>query len=497
MANLIKPWIVRYVDADGRQVTKDSPGAVQVKERAKKWYGAGVPGWPKGKRVPLATHKATAQAMLNRMVEDALRGQAGLTDRYREHRGRPIAEHLDDYRRALEAKGNTGKYVAHVIGQVRALCDGCGFECLSDVDSTRVLEWLAESRKDRAPLALPAGQDSFSPGEVAALLGVTLEAVRKQARYLNLRATGKGKARHYPREAVETLLARAARGNSIQTANYCLTALKGFCRWLVRGRRIPESPVAHLQGGNAKLDRRHDRREVLPADLLRLFDATRASPAVFRGLAGPDRYHLYLCACGTGFRAGELAALVPGSFDFSGDPCAVTLPTAVAKNRRRATQPLPPAVAAALRDYLRGRPASRPVWPGTWHERAADMLRLDLEAVGVPYEVPGPDGPLYADFHALRHTYVSMLARSGATVKQAQKLARHSTPELTIGRYAHAELQELGATVARLPALTAAPDRAAAAEPLVSIPEKDFLTLQALATVGLTLWSALCGASYK
>src|SRR5205823_3118198 len=141
---------------------------------------------------------------------------------------------------------------------------------------------------------------------------------------------------------------------------------------------------------------------------------------VFRGLTGADRYHLYLAACGTGFRVGELAALVPESFDFAGDPPAVTLPTAVAKNRRRATQPLPPSIADALKEYLRGRPAGQPAWPGTWHERAADMLRLDLEAVGVPYEVQGPDGPLYADFHALRHTFVSMLARSGATVKQAQ-----------------------------------------------------------------------------
>lgn len=38
----------------------------------------------------------------------------------------------------------------------------------------------------------------------------------------------------------------------------------------------------------------------------------------------------------------------------------------------------------------------------------------------------------HAHFHALRHSYVTALVRSGATVKQAQVLARHSTPVLTL-----------------------------------------------------------------
>ena len=42
-----------------------------------------------------------------------------------------------------------------------------------------------------------------------------------------------------------------------------------------------------------------------------------------------------------------------------------------------------------------------------------------------------------ADFHSLRHTYVSNLARGRAPVKVIQTLARHSTPMLTLGTYAH------------------------------------------------------------
>jgi len=45
-----------------------------------------------------------------------------------------------------------------------------------------------------------------------------------------------------------------------------------------------------------------------------------------------------------------------------------------------------------------------------------------------------------ADFHALRHTYISRLVASGANIKVAQELARHSSPMLTLGRYAHVQL---------------------------------------------------------
>src|SRR5439155_13007923 len=114
---------------------------------------------------------------------------------------------------------------------------------------------------------------------------------------------------------------------------------------------------------------------------------------------------------------------------------------------------LPAEVARALRGYLQNKPAAQRVWPGTWAEDAAEMLRIDLDAAGIPYEVPGPDGPLYADFHALRHSYIALLDRAGLTLKQAMQLARHSDPKLTMAVYGRAALHDLGAAVDRLPGL--------------------------------------------
>ena len=45
----------------------------------------------------------------------------------------------------------------------------------------------------------------------------------------------------------------------------------------------------------------------------------------------------------------------------------------------------------------------------------------------------------YADMHAWRHTFVSLLIASGVNAKMAMDLARHSSLDLTLGRYAHVE----------------------------------------------------------
>ena len=56
-----------------------------------------------------------------------------------------------------------------------------------------------------------------------------------------------------------------------------------------------------------------------------------------------------------------------------------------------------------------------------------------------------------ADFHALRVTYATSLARSGVSPAMAQKLLRHSDPKLTLNIYTRLKLEEAQAAVARLP----------------------------------------------
>jgi integrase len=209
--------------------------------------------------------------------------------------------------------------------------------------------------------------------------------------------------------------------------NFYLQAIKQFCRWLVKDRRMGDNPLAHLSGGNVRTDRRHDRRELAEEELRALLAATRSSERTFRGLTGWDRFHLYATACATGFRASGLASLTPESFDLDAENPTVTLAARDNKNRRQRVQPVPPDVAELLCDYLRDKPAEQPLWGGTWarDNKGAEMLRGDLEAASIPYVTEGPDGPLYADFHALRHTYLTLGGRAGIDLKTLRLLAEH------------------------------------------------------------------------
>ena len=54
------------------------------------------------------------------------------------------------------------------------------------------------------------------------------------------------------------------------------------------------------------------------------------------------------------------------------------------------------------------------------------------------------------DFHALRNTYITCLFETGATLKEAQHLARHQSPELTANVYAKTRPDRLKNVVNRL-----------------------------------------------
>jgi integrase len=329
---------------------------------------------------------------------------------------------------------------------------------MSDLSASHAQQYLADLRMTR--LAIPhldPAISEYTKRALADLLRVKPCAIPALVRRHRLAATGHGKARRYPKETADALRSLRVRGRSIKTSNLYLDAIKQFAVWLVQDRRMADSPLTHLSGGNVKLDRRHDRQTLTPNELRLIIEMARQSNRDYRGLTGKDRAVLYSLACVSGFRASELAVLRPAAFNLDGDPPTATLPAEHAKNGRTAVQPLPSDVVEALRDHLANRQSDQCLWPGTWAEKAAEMLCIELDAVGLPYVIEGPDGPLYADFHSLRHSYIAMLDRSGATLKEAMQLARHSDPKLTMAVYGRAQLHDLGEAVRRLPSLMTGP----------------------------------------
>jgi len=82
--------------------------------------------------------------------------------------------------------------------------------------------------------------------------------------------------------------------------------------------------------------------------------------------------------------------------------------------------------------------------------KAAKMLGKDLEAAEITYK---DETGRVADFHSLRHTFISNLTRSSVSPKIAQSLARHSTIGLTMDTYTHIGLYDERTALDSLPEL--------------------------------------------
>ncbi len=438
----------------------------RIRKRSRRWWiryytPNGTRHRVKGYRDKKATETLAAQ-----LERRGIRIDAGLVDIADVHAKRPLAEHLADYVRYLTAKGNTGKHVAMTHTRAQACLDGCQFVRVADVQPSAVLSFLEDLRRP----AVAEGQDD------------------------------------------------SAKGKSIATANYYLTALKGFTRWLWKDRRIGADPLAGMSKlANGQADIRHARRELAPDEFAFLLDTTGKSKRPFRYLTGTDRHALYMAAAGTGLRASELASLTPASFDLVAKPPVVRVQAADTKNRKEAELPLTAEVAAVLRRYIAGKPADAPVWPGTWsNEASAKMIRLDLLDARRKWVAAVQDARLreereqgdfltyrdaagfVADFHSLRHLYISRVVRSGASPKVAQELARHCDVRLTLGRYAHVALHDLSAAMDALPdMLPAGPQAERAALPATGTDGKAVETGQKNLVPFLVPQTAISGDSER
>jgi len=336
------------------------------------------------------TDKTASHAMEVELFTRLERGEAGLLDPMEEHRKKPLKKHLDDFEGYLRDKGNTADYVERTIRRCEIVFEKIKAGVIADITPGRVETCLADLRRE---------------------------------------------------------------GLSISSSNHYLRAVRNFCRWMVKERRIAESPAAGLKLLKlSESDKKRRRRNLTDEEFAALITATRNSNVVFRHLTGPDRVVLYTVAANTGLRASELASLTLESFDLNSPTPTVRCLAAYTKNGEEAILPLRVDVAAMMRDYSSSKDADEYLWPGSWaRSRAgAAMIKADLEAAGVPYQ---DASDRFADFHSLRHTFISNLARAGVHPKNAQALARHSTIDLTMNVYTHTVLGDLANAVESLPAV--------------------------------------------
>lgn len=380
--------------------------------RLRKWYGKYVDADGVPRRVPLCTDKTAAQAMLAELVRKAERQQAGIVDRASDELARTIAEHLQDYRTHLFAKGRSDKHVRGTIRTIEKVTAACRCRILADLQSST--------------------------------------------------------------DSLESYLAgRLDSGSSHRTINADLTAVRSFCRWLLSRKRMREDPTFGLSKLNEEEDRRRERRALTDEEAQRLITTTDASPRVFRGLTGHDRAVMYLLAQRTGLRRKELLSLSPSSFDLASEPATVVVQAGNSKRRKKDTLPLAIEVAQIMAAYLADRDRRAPLWPRSWWRRSSDMLRDDLLDAGIN---PVDEDGRVLDFHGQRTTFITGLSRVGVVPAMAQQLARHSDIKLTLGTYTRLTMQDMAAAVGNLPELrlgTPTSEPPASARPAEPAAERD------------------------
>lgn len=246
--------------------------------------------------------------------------------------------------------------------------------------------------------------------------------------------------------AINDLKAKSKRF-SVQTKKFYLAAVKQFTAWLVP-ERLTADPLVRLKISEAA-DPVHERRALTIAEATALLEATAAAPERW-GMTGPERALLYRLALETGLRAGELRSLTRASFNLDSDPPVVFLAGKFTKNGDPATQPLNDDLVGPLKAHLKDKLPGAPAFtiPKVHTVR---MFKSDLKAAGIEYR---DDSGRVADFHSLRHTFITNLARAGVHPSVAQELARHSSITLTMNHYTHTVLKDKALALAKLPKLT-------------------------------------------
>lgn len=379
-------WVVR-----GKRVSAETPHAKQRTIYSKRFYGTLALASGKRKQTPLTEDAETSRTLLRRLqtAEDTKRANGA--DRYSEERQRPLGELLTAYSDYLTIKANTPLHVKMSLSRCRAVVAAIGAKTYGDLDGRRILKALSEWRKRKE-----------KP------IGVT-------------------------------------------ASNHYLVAIKSFSRWLWTQRTSPDDPLAGLRKLNAETDRRRVRRALTGDELATLTRVTQSSKKRYRGdnwqFLATDRAMLYTVAAFTGLRAGELASLTKASFDFAAG--TFTLEAASAKNRKRTTLPLHPALAEKLQTWF-ATLKRETLWPGTWVARrmAGKVLKRDLKRAGIAYrDATGR----CVDFHALRYTFITGLAKAGVHPAKAQRLARHSSITLTMDVYTSLDVDDLRESLNSLP----------------------------------------------
>jgi integrase len=290
----------------------------------------------------------------------------------------------------LKARGRKPRYIQQAVGQVRRIADECKWVCWSDISASRLDTWLNE---------LADGEDAAAD----------------------------------------------------RTANGYLTAVKAFCRWMVKDRRASETPLAHLEKRDETPS--YERGAFTVDEMRRLLGAASVGSDC-QGMTGTERALLYRLAAETGFRANEIRQMTVSRFELDTDRPTATATKWTTKGWKARTVRLRLDTSAELRTQFTGKLPTAlafPTMPDSTH--TAEMIRFDMARAVPP--IPETDASdRVRHFHSLRHTTGSFFNAAGVNPKVAQNILGHSNINLTMGIYTHTYRDDEAAAVMAIPDLS-------------------------------------------
>ncbi|WP_309385617.1 tyrosine-type recombinase/integrase [Cerasicoccus frondis] len=191
--------------------------------------------------------------------------------------------------------------------------------------------------------------------------------------------------------------------------------------WLKDQERIPGNPLNTIKKVDTR-GKQAQRRAFTDEELEKLL-----------AVAGKNRL-LYLTAAYTGLRLGELRQVLRGDVIFDHERPHIKARAITTKNRKSALVPLHPMLAEELK---KGWPYDAPLDEAVFSiiKQPDAQFRRHLDQAGISrLDALGRK----LDFHALRYTFATKLAREGTAQRTAQELMRHSDPKLTAQIYTDA-----------------------------------------------------------
>lgn len=331
---------------------------------------------------------AWVQTLGNKRVEQ-LKGW-GLVDEQRLATANLLADNIELWRTGLIARGRSEAYARTLYLRVVAVAEEAEFTHWRGVDDERVLSAIDNWRQ-----------------------------AKKVPGYNRTTDVSEATLRHY------------------------LQAFKQFCKWWVAKGYAPKNPMATVPGElrptskTANVSNMAQRRPLTEDEQRRLLTATKASTRKCKA-SGPERALLYRTALMTGLRAGALRRLTAGDVDRDGWLNAHGL----ADNKKSTPKPIGGALLTDLLEHAGMKAPAALLFNLPRPEALAAMLRKDAEDASINTEG--------IDFHSLRHSFGTALARQGVHPKTLMALMDHATIQVTMKLYTHSMPEDEIAAMNRL-----------------------------------------------